>query len=697
MSRPLSVAVVCGHGVLGGAERWLLQVLAATDRIAAEAVVLEDGPLRPALLGAGLPTSLIPTGRRAFDLARSSLQLARLLRVNGSELVLANGVKAALVAAPAARAAGARCVWVKHDHTLDGPVMALLARLTDGCVAVSPELAAASRQAALVVPPPRPVPPLPAAQARARLGVRGGGLLLAAVGRLVRYKGFEDAVLALREPVAAPWRLVIVGDGPDRARLRALAERHGVADRVHFAGEVPDAGRLLSGVDAAAVLTKPAGDGPGVEGFGTVALEAMAAGVPVVVAGGPAARRIDGPAGPAGLVVPPGAPREVATALGALADPATRSGFGAAGLALVAGHPTARRCAGLLAAYLARVACRPGAGRTGTAPVSVVTTVLDDADGVHRLLGLLGTQLDLPGDEVVVVDGGSRDATAGRVLAWSAREPRIRLVRAPGAGISAGRNTGVRAAANDLIACTDAGCDPAPGWLAALRSAFADAGPGDLLTGVYRVTGDGILDRAMAAVGYPHPAELRRPSVLVRGYGRLLGRTFDPTMPTGRSMAFGVAAWKAAGGFPEDLATGEDVTFGRAVSAAGGTASMVADAEVAWAQRADLLATARMYFRYGQGSGRSRDRRLLARDLARLLAYLSAPALLARGGWAGRVAALGGTGVYLSLPLARALRDPAPGRAQVIAALPVAVAVRDLAKAAGAVRGLLRGPAGDDA
>lgn len=740
MTAPLRVTVVAPYGLVGGAELWLLALLRATDRLAVEAVLLGDGPLRAELAALGIPVRVLPVGRRPVDLLRGTARLATVLRrPDRADLVLANGVKAAAVAVPAARLAGLRCVWVKHDHSFDGALTAALDRLADGVVASSPSLAAACRRPGVtVVPPPRPDPPLSRELARSALdrhGVDAADLrpVLAAVGRLVRYKGVEDAVRGLARPGGESWRLAVVGDVDpaepgEPARLRRLAEVEGVADRVVFTGPVPAAATVLGAVDAVAVLTKPTPGGPGPEGFGTVALEAMVAGVPVLATtGGPVAERL---AGIAGIAVPPGDPGAVAAALGRLADPAVRARAGAAGQVLTADHPTAGACAGLLARRLAQVACRPGAGLAGGPPLSVVVTVLDDAAAVDRLLGLLAAQCVDPADEVIVVDGGSRDGTAERVGRRATADPRIRLLVRPGAGISAGRNAGVAAAGNRTVACTDAGCDPGPGWLAALRAAAAEQ-PDGLLTGVYRPAARGPVQVALAAVGYPDPAELRHPGPLARCYGRVFGRFFDATMPTGRSMAFPVAAWRAAGGFPEHLQTGEDVLFGRAVAATGAPALLVADAEVVWAQRPSLAATARMYVAYGEGSGRSRNPRLLGRDLARLAAYGLVPVLLARGGRTGRLAVAAGSAGYLSLPASRVLRGthgtsgnlgtsgasgtsgtsgthrthgaggarPGSGRwsgrwserAVALALLPAVAAVRDLAKVAGALRGLRRG------
>jgi glycosyltransferase involved in cell wall biosynthesis len=646
----------------------------------------------------------MPTGRRSGAVAGAVARLARRLSATRPELLLANGVKAAAVAAPAGMVAGVRCVWVKHDHSFDGrPLGMALPRLVDSVVVTSATLTPTSGHPnAAVVPPPRAAkPPLPREVARAVLAAFGvpvddDGLIFAVVGRLVRYKGVEDAVRALTRPGAEKWRLAVIGaadpaEPGERARLSRLAAEEGVAERVTFTGRLPDAARVLSGVDAVGVLTKPTGCGPDREGYGGVATEAMIAGVPVVATvGGPVVDRL---AGRAGIPVPPGSPAAVAAALGRLAEPALRASMGAAGTELSAAHPDATACADLLVRELARVACRPGAGRRDGPPVSVVTTVRDEADAVHRLLGRLVGQLSHPDDEIVVVDGGSSDATAARVRGWTAREPRVRLLVRPGAGISAGRNEGVRSARNALVACTDAGCDPVPGWLAAFRSAAADTDSALLYTGVYRVTARGPFQVALAAVGYPDLTELRHPSLLARGYGRLLGRGFDPTMPTGRSMAFGQATWRAADGFPERLRTGEDVLFGRAAVAAGVPAVLVSDAEVQWAQRPSVWATARMYYRYGEGSGRSRNPRLLGRDVARLAAYAAAGLALARGGRLGRGVVLAAGMAYLSLPVARVLRG-STGRGgagpplAAVAAIPAATVIRDLAKVAGALSGL---------
>jgi N-acetyl-alpha-D-glucosaminyl L-malate synthase BshA len=72
-----------------------------------------------------------------------------------------------------------------------------------------------------------------------------------------------------------PSRLQVVGDGPDRDAMQTAAARLGVADEMSFAGSIT---RVESYLDQADVLLLPSAS----EAFGMAALEAMAAGVPVV-------------------------------------------------------------------------------------------------------------------------------------------------------------------------------------------------------------------------------------------------------------------------------------------------------------------------------------------------------------------------------------------------------------------------------
>jgi len=324
--------------------------------------------------------------------------------------------------------------------------------------------------------------------------------------------------------------------------------------------------------------------------------------------------------------------------------------------------------------------------RAARPAVSVIATVLDERDAVDRLVGSILPQLGT-GDELVVVDGGSRDGTFQRLVEYARQDERVRALKAAGANIAAGRNVAVAAARNELIACTDAGCIVAAHWLEELTQPFAVPDPPGLAAGVPHVLARGALERAQSAACYADPHEASDPPRWVRLYGRVFGGVFDPSLPFARSLAFTRTAWRGVGGFPERLRWVEDGVFGRAV-AAGHRCVVAPGADVYWEQRGSVPATFRMYFRYGIGAAQSGERQLQARDGVRVGAYVAGTLLLASRRRGAIALALTGVGAYYSLPLARVARRRAGVRAA--ACIPLALAIKDFGKVAGAASVHLR-------
>lgn len=151
---------------------------------------------------------------------------------------------------------------------------------------------------------------------------RDGPFTVLAVSRLHPVKGVHLSIDAFAKavPRLGDAELVVLGDGPERARLDELVRRRGVAERVHFLGNVPQ-----SDVDAhlgrAHVLVQhnvPLGNGAA-EALGGSLLEASARGVPVVAtrSGGVPEAVLDRRTG---ILVEPGDVDGMATALVALYD-----------------------------------------------------------------------------------------------------------------------------------------------------------------------------------------------------------------------------------------------------------------------------------------------------------------------------------------------------------------------------------------
>ena len=98
---------------------------------------------------------------------------------------------------------------------------------------------------------------------------------LIAVGRLTRQKGFDlliDAVAQLRD---LPWRLTILGEGPDLPALLKQARVQCLEDRISFPGFIPNPYPWFADADLFVLSSRW-------EGFGHVIVEAMATGTPVL-------------------------------------------------------------------------------------------------------------------------------------------------------------------------------------------------------------------------------------------------------------------------------------------------------------------------------------------------------------------------------------------------------------------------------
>ncbi|HEY3688458.1 MAG TPA: glycosyltransferase family 4 protein [Streptosporangiaceae bacterium] len=294
------------------------------------------------------PTSLmlpVPTvARRAADL----------IRTHDCDSVLFGAAAPLALLAPALRRAGARrIVGLTHGHEtgwamLPGARQMLhrIGEVTDTVTylgeytrvrlagALSP--AAAGRMARLAPGVDEGLFRRGAggAEIRARYGL-GGRPVVVCVSRLVPRKG-QDALLhawphVLRRVPDA--RLLLVGGGPYRGALEALAGDLGVRASVVFTGSVPWP-ELPAHFDAGDVFAMPCRTrrhGLDVEGLGMVYLEASATGLPVVAgdSGGAPDAVLDGETG---FVVPGRSVRDVATRLaGLLADPAGARAMGERG------------------------------------------------------------------------------------------------------------------------------------------------------------------------------------------------------------------------------------------------------------------------------------------------------------------------------------------------------------------------------
>jgi len=215
----------------------------------------------------------------------------------------------------------------------------------------------------------------------------------------------------------------------------------------------------------------------------------------------------------------------------------------------------------------------------GGVDVSVVIPVLDGMPWLEDQLAAVADQGVPPTWEVVVADNGSTDGTRRAVQAWTARDPRVRLVDAPARrGPGPARNAGAAAATGRLLAFCDADDVVRPGWLAACTAALDGA---DLVAGTFDFAS---LNGAAAAA--PVPAATVQLGFLPAGLGANLGV---------RRQAF-----EAVGGFDETLEVGEDIDLCWRLQLAGFRFAPAPGAVVAKREPPDARRVLRTAWAYGR-------------------------------------------------------------------------------------------------
>lgn len=325
MSRPdahptmlAGVLLVSSHSQPGGSESVLAELLETFPTGAVSGVVtLQDGALVDRLTAAGAAVTVIDTGPSLAAMVRAAGQLAKHLRLVRPRVVHGNGVKAALVSVLAARLAAVRrpvpVVWMKHDVSLDGLLGRLLARRCAAVAGVSREvlagLGSAGRQ--VVVHPGVRIDTARAVgdAALLRRGLGLSGPVVTVLGRMDPAKGHAELLEALPDVLGRVPDVTAVLAGPDdphhpavRDRLADRVRTLGLDRRVRVLGHQP-AASLIAASDVICVPTVPRPDGSGREGFGLVAAEALALGVPVVAYDAGATREV---LGGCGALVPVG-------------------------------------------------------------------------------------------------------------------------------------------------------------------------------------------------------------------------------------------------------------------------------------------------------------------------------------------------------------------------------------------------------
>jgi glycosyltransferase involved in cell wall biosynthesis len=315
-----------GHarGATHGSTTYFLHVLPKLQRCVdltvcylrerhAAAAQLEAGGVRPLFLNRG-----------KWD-PRVLRDLLHVIRERGIEIVHTAGMKGILFGRLAARLGGARAIIHLHDTKpmgrILGAVQRRLAGSTGSAIAISHAVAAMAEHDFALSPQdihvlynPLPIErygPDTAARmsVRRELAIEPDRPVVGVIGRFAPEKGQAamlraSALILDDEPDAV---VLFAGDGVLRGECEALARRLGIAPSVRFAGHREDVPEVLAAVDVVAVPSVT-------EGLGYAAMEAMAAGRPVVAFAVGGLPEVIGD-GENGLLVPPGDEPALASAI----------------------------------------------------------------------------------------------------------------------------------------------------------------------------------------------------------------------------------------------------------------------------------------------------------------------------------------------------------------------------------------------
>ncbi|WP_307861103.1 glycosyltransferase [Microbacterium sp. SD291] len=356
-----------------------------------------------------------------------------------------------------------------------------------------------------------------------------GRIVVGFLGRLVPEKG----LLVLLDALASDPRLHarIAGTGPLSARIEAESATRGLADRVEYVGGVEpgDVPEFLAGIDVLAVPSLPTPSWT--EQFGRVAVEAMAAGVPVVSSDAGALPDV---VSGAGLVVPHGDASALANALVDAAGP-QRDRLTAAGRIRAAECSWDAVAADYLALYRSILHTAPVTdGARADDAVEVIVVAYGAPDLLRRALEPVAS---LP---VTVIDNSSMPENAALCAELGVRYRDSGANIGFGAAVNLGLDDRLVPGADVLLLNPDAVIDPEA--VGVLKSALhADR---DLAS-----VGPAQIDEAGAAARvewvFPSPARAWLEAV---GLGRFIR---GPRFVIGSVLLLRAAALEQVGGFDE--------------------------------------------------------------------------------------------------------------------------------------------------
>lgn len=241
--------------------------------------------------------------------------------------------------------------------------------------------------------------------------------------------------------------------------------------------------------------------------------------------------------------------------------------------------------------------------------IALIATVFNEADNLTQWWKSIVEQT-LPPDEIVIVDGGSRDGTWEKLQDLAQQSPvPVKLEQRP-CNIAEGRNRAIALTQAEIIVCTDAGSFPAPDWLQQITRPLIEDPTLDAVGGQSFSTAETEFQKFLR--------------IFESGYDQPQANEGD--FASSRNIAFRRQAWTSVGGYPEWLTlAGEDALFNLQLRLTGKKLLVNQSAIVHWEERPTAAAFFKLLYRNGFGAA---EAQLYAPYFLRRLLIVICPLLL---------------------------------------------------------------------
>ena len=215
---------------------------------------------------------------------------------------------------------------------------------------------------------------------------------------------------------------------------------------------------------------------------------------------------------------------------------------------------------------------------------TLICPIYNERESVESLIKSMLAQTKKP-DEIIFVDSFSKDGTVEIIKKYSKKNKEIKLIQEK-SNISEARNIAIKNAKYGIIAATDASSKLDKDWLKNIIKPFKDKNI-DVVSGGYKAISGGGIEDYIAMLTVKPMEEWNE-------------KTF---LPSSRSIAFRKKAWKAVGGYPENLYTGEDTLFDLKLKEKGFKFKLQKSAFVYWRGRNTIKKFIKQFYLYGKGDG----------------------------------------------------------------------------------------------